>query len=61
MPTIDHSDAEHAALLIRRALEEDRFPLVPRLDPLLPALAKFEKAIPDPQPPKAPQAGKRPR
>ena len=36
MPTIDLTDAEHAAVtaLIRRAIEEDRFPRAPRLDPL---------------------------
>jgi len=34
MPTIDLTDAEHAAVtaLIRRAIEQDRFPLAPRLD-----------------------------
>ena len=32
MPSIDLTDAEHAALtaLIRRAIEQDRFPLAPR-------------------------------
>jgi hypothetical protein len=41
MPTIDLTDAEHAAItaLIRRAIEEDRFPRAPRLDPLRSALA----------------------
>jgi hypothetical protein len=36
MPTVDLTDAEHAALLalIRRTIEEDRFPRAPRLDPL---------------------------
>jgi hypothetical protein len=36
----------HAALaaLIRRALEEDRFPRAPRLDPLRSALAKLDPA-----------------
>jgi hypothetical protein len=46
MPTIDLTDAEHAALvaLIRRAIEEDRFPRAPRLDPLRSALAKLDPA-----------------
>jgi hypothetical protein len=46
MPTIDFTDAEHAALvaLIRRAIEEDRFPRAPRLDPLRSALAKLDPA-----------------
>lgn len=36
MPTIDLTDAELAAVTaaIRRAIEEDRFPHAPRLDPL---------------------------
>jgi hypothetical protein len=40
MPTIDLTDAEHAALvaLIRRAIEEDLFPRAPRLDSLRTAL-----------------------
>ena len=44
MPTVDLTDAEHAALtaLIRRAIEEDRFPNAPRLDPLRSALAKLD-------------------
>jgi hypothetical protein len=47
MPTIDLTDAEHAALvaLIRRAIEEDRFPRSPRLDPLRSALAKLDPAV----------------
>jgi hypothetical protein len=46
MPTIDLTDAEHAALvaLIRRAIEKDRFPRAPRLDPLRSALAKLDPA-----------------
>jgi hypothetical protein len=36
MPTIDLTDDEHAAVtaLIKRAIEQDRFPLAPRLNPL---------------------------
>jgi hypothetical protein len=46
MPTIDLSDAEHAAVtaLIRRAVEEDRFPRALRFDPLRAALAKLDPA-----------------
>jgi hypothetical protein len=44
MPTIDFTDAELAAItaLIRRAIQEDRFPRAPRLDPMRTALAKLE-------------------
>jgi hypothetical protein len=61
MPSIDLTDEELAALasLVRRALEQDRFPLAARLLPLRSAFPKLEAAIPEPQPPKAPQAGKR--
>jgi hypothetical protein len=46
MPTIDLTDMELAALaaLLRRAFEQDRFPLAPRLDPLCSALAKLDPA-----------------
>jgi hypothetical protein len=46
MPTIDLTDAEHTALvaLIKRAIEDDRFPRAPRLDPLRSALAKLDPA-----------------
>jgi hypothetical protein len=55
-PTIDLTDAELAAVAaaIRRAVEEDRFPRAPRLDPLRSALAKLEQ---EPSP-KAPPGGK---
>jgi hypothetical protein len=51
MPTIDLTDDEYAAVTaaIRRAIEDDRFPRAPRLDPLRAALAKFE-AAPEPTP-----------
>jgi hypothetical protein len=44
MPTIDLTDDEHAAVTaaIRRAIETDRFPRAPRLDPLRSALTKLE-------------------
>ena len=44
MPTIDLTDDELAAItaVIRRAIEEDKFPRAPRLEPLRSALAKLE-------------------
>jgi hypothetical protein len=44
MPTIDLPDDELAAVTaaIRRAIEDDKFPHAPRLDPLRAALARFE-------------------
>jgi hypothetical protein len=44
MPTIDLTDEEYAAVTaaIRRAIEQDRFPHAPRLDPLRSALAKLD-------------------
>jgi hypothetical protein len=47
MPTIDLTDAEHAAIeaLIRRAIEQDRFPSAPRLDLLRSAVAKLDPAV----------------
>jgi hypothetical protein len=46
MPTIDLTDDELAAVTaaVRRAVDEDRFPRAPRLDPLRSALAKLEAA-----------------
>ena len=46
MPTIDLTDDELAAVTaaVRRAIETDRFPRAPRLDPLRSALAKLEPA-----------------
>ena len=62
MPTIDLTDAEHAAVTaaVRRAIETDRFPRAPRLDPLRSALTKLEPATaPKPTPhPKAPPPAK---
>jgi hypothetical protein len=56
LPTINLTDDELAAVTtaIRCAVEDDRFPRAPRLDPLRAALGKFE-AAPEPTPlPKAP-------
>jgi len=52
MPTIDLTDAEHAAVTaaVRRAIETDRFPHAPRLDPLKAALGKLNAAAPEPAP-----------
>jgi hypothetical protein len=69
MPTIDLTDDEYAAVTatIRRAIEDDRFPRAPRLDPLRAALAKFDakpKLTPESPLPKTPpgvRAGKRAR
>jgi hypothetical protein len=64
MPTIYLTDAELAAItaLIRRAVEEDRFPRAPRVDVLRAALAKLDPAAagalrrpPAPQQPKTPK------
>jgi hypothetical protein len=46
MPTIDLTEDELAAVTaaIRRAIEDDRFPHAPRLDPLRSALAKLDPA-----------------
>jgi hypothetical protein len=54
MPTINLTEDELAAVTaaIRRAVEDDRFPRAPRLDPLRAALGKFE-AAPEPAPPPA--------
>jgi len=43
---MDLTDAELAAIkkLIKRAIQEDRFPLSPRLDPLRAVLAKLNPA-----------------
>jgi hypothetical protein len=63
MPTIDLSDEEHAAVtaLLRRAIEEDRFPHAPRLDPLRSALAKLETKLTSEQPSQGGKRGTRPQ
>ena len=65
MPTINLDDDELAAVIavLRRVIEEDRFPQAPRLDPVRAALGRLEAAansepVQNPSPlPKAP-AGK---
>jgi hypothetical protein len=60
VPTISLTDDKLAAVTaaIRRAIEDDRYPHAPRLDPLRAALGKFE-AAPEPTPlPKAPPPAK---
>ena len=46
MPTINLDDDKLAAVIavLRRAIEDDRFPRAPCLDPLREALAKLEAA-----------------
>jgi hypothetical protein len=59
LPTINLTDDELAAVTatIRRAIEDDKFPHAPRLDPLRAALARFDAASkPAPQPKAAPAA-----
>jgi hypothetical protein len=64
MPTIDLTDEERAAVTaaVRRAIETDRFPRAPRLDPLRSALAKLDPATAPKQTPHPPaKADKRAR
>jgi hypothetical protein len=63
MPTINLTDDEYAAVtaVIRRAIEDDRFPRAPRLDALRAALAKVDaaaKLTPEPPLPKTPPGGR---
>jgi hypothetical protein len=62
VPTFDLPADELAAVAaaIRGAIEDDRFPHAPRLDPLRAALARFDAALaPKPTPaPKAPPPAK---
>ena len=53
VPTINLADDELTAVTaaIRHAIEDDRFPHAPRLDPLRAALGKFEAASKEPRPP----------
>jgi hypothetical protein len=68
VPTINLTDGELAAVTatVRLAVETDRFPRAPRLDPLRSALAKLEpapapKPIPHPKAPPSAKADKRAR
>jgi hypothetical protein len=63
MPTIDLTDDEHAAVtaLIKRAIEQDRLPRAPRLDPLRSALAKLETKLTPEQPSQGGKRGTRPQ
>ena len=56
MPTIDLPDDELAAVTaaVRRAVEDDKFPHAPRLDPLRAALGRLEAAAPEPAPKRNP-------
>jgi hypothetical protein len=61
MPTIDFPDDELAAVTaaLRRAIEDDRYPHAPRLDPLRAALARLEGASkPTPKAPPSAKADK---
>ena len=61
VPIIDLPADELAAVAaaIRRAIETDKFPRAPRLDPLRAAQGKFEAAASEPTPhPKAPPPAK---
>jgi hypothetical protein len=50
--TLDLTDDEKVALvrLLRRAIDEARYPLSPRLDPLKAILAKLDPPAPQPEP-----------
>lgn len=57
MATVDFTDAEHAAVTraVRRTIDEDRYPLAPRIAPLGSALAKLDPAsAPKPIEPRPP-------
>ncbi len=58
-PALDLTDAEAAALgaHLRRTIENDRFPLVPRLAPLRAILDKLVPPAPQPEPPPPLSAG----
>jgi hypothetical protein len=50
--TLDLTDDETAALVahLKHAIEYDRYPMAPRLDPLKAILAKLEPPQPQPEP-----------
>jgi alkanesulfonate monooxygenase SsuD/methylene tetrahydromethanopterin reductase-like flavin-dependent oxidoreductase (luciferase family) len=58
MPTPDLTDEELAAVIaaVHKLIDEDRFPLSPRLKPLKSALAKLDPPKPK-APPPPPMAG----
>ena len=63
MPTINLTDDEYEAVtaVIRRAIEDNRFPRAPRLDALRAAPAKLDaaaKLTPEPPLPKTPPGGR---
>jgi hypothetical protein len=53
MMTLDLTEDETAALarLLRHTIDEDRYPLSPRLTPLKAILAKLDPPKPRPEPP----------
>jgi hypothetical protein len=60
--TPDFSDEELRILakLVRRTIEEDRFPLSPRLDPLRAILARLDPPKPKPERPQPLKPGDAP-
>jgi hypothetical protein len=60
VPTINLTDDELAAVAatVQRAVEDDKFPHAPRLDPLRAALGKLQAESPPTAPPKAPPPAK---
>jgi hypothetical protein len=60
VPTISLTNDELAAVTaaVRRAIEDDKFPHAPRLDPLRAALGKLEAESPPTAHPKAPPPAK---
>jgi hypothetical protein len=60
VPAINLTDDELAAVTaaLRRVIEDDKYPLSPRLDPLRAALGKLEAAR-EPEPPPKPSARRR--
>jgi hypothetical protein len=63
VPTINLTDDElaAAAAAIRQAIEDDRFPKAPRLDPLRAALGNLEADLKVPKAPPPAKADKRAR
>jgi hypothetical protein len=61
--TLELTDEEYLALvrLLRRSIDEDRFPLAPRHAPIKAILAKLEPPAPQPEPLPPLKAGMGPR